>query len=336
MSEEQTLDELEAELLELADEEAEEEESVDIDGVLSEDDADTEEEAEEEDSDGSDEEEAEETNEAEEESDAEAEKEEVVKEESKVEQPDNAAFAKMRREAKELKRKLAEAEKLAQEKSASDLGRTVGQLAKAWENGGDDKALVAKVRASSAQELSAIYDEALTGKYGDQTDEVINVLERAMPMAERRERARSKTAEAQRQKLVEEYNAELEDAKEIYPDLVTEEGEKFLKEVDSRLIGYNEKTGEFAGALSSQLAGYLESHPLDHYQMVSAMLVAKKGNSDVSASQVKDLRNKIKVMEKELRKFKGLESPSAAKKAGSSSEMTLEEMEAEIIAAGRN
>jgi hypothetical protein len=245
----------------------------------------------------------------------------------------------MRREKKRLERELAKAKEAKEKESAKSLSETVEKLAKAWESGdGNEGALVAKIRKASTQELSAAYDDALTGKYGDQSNDVIKLIERTMPMAQQREVRESETAKQNQQRLLEEYNAELDEAKQDYPELADPEsdGGKFMQKFSADLIGYDSKTGTFNGALSSELAAHLESHPNDYYQLAHAVYSSNSNNSEkaVESKEIAKSKKEITALKAEIRKLKGLEDPSARKRTTKKGD-TAEDIKQKLIEMSR-
>ena len=182
------------------------------------------------------------------------------------EKPDNTAFARMRHEKKQLEKRIAELEKKP-DPQGEPVENTVGKLVKVWESGvGDEGALLAGVRKAGTQELMAIHSKAVAGEYGEQSEDVITMIARELPMIQTRETAVQKEAKEKQDSLVKAFKAEADQAKADYPAYADAESPeaKFKVEYDKRQIGtLDPETGELdgTGALPADLALYLHSHP---------------------------------------------------------------------------
>jgi len=255
--------------------------------------------------------------------------------------PNNAAYARQRREIRELKEWKAEATvKLEHAKTANlSVDETVGAMVKVWETGvGDENALNAGIRKASSRELQDIYDKAVNGEYGDYGNDVIAMVAREMPMIQNREtRAMEKMREEQAA-IVREYEEEEKMAKEDFKYLAEENSPAaaMMAEFNKSMIGSVDKeTGTVVGdgALPENLAAYILSHPYVHHQLVDHIVKASGANSDSSKAGAAALQKQVRDLRAKLSKYETLDTPGGGTGVASKSTggETSDDIEKEIL-----
>lgn len=255
--------------------------------------------------------------------------------------PDNSAFARQRREIKELKEKLASATAKPEPAKTANLSadETVGAMVKVWETGvGDENALNAGIRKASSRELQDIYDKAVNGEYGDYGNDVIAMVAREMPMIQNREtRAMEKMREEQAA-IVRDYEAEEKMAKEDFKHLAEENSpaSAMMAEFNKSMIGSVDKeTGSVVGdgALPENLAAYILSHPYVHHQLVDYVIKASGANSDSSKAGAAALQKQVRDLRSKLSKYETLDTPGGGTGAARTSTggETADDIEKEIL-----
>lgn len=292
-------------------------------------------EAEEEAGEGKEEESAE--KEPEEEADPEAKEETPADEHKEEEQPaNNAAFARMRHEKKQAEQKLADLQKKLDPQSET-ADSAVGKLVKVWDSGeGDEGTLMASIRQAGSQELSAIYEKAVSGEFGAHGDDVVAMVQREMPMIQNREAATKAQAQTRQDALMKDYNAEADMAKSEYPDYVDAQSDasKAKTGFDKKMLGtLDPETGELdgAGLLPDDLANYIQSHPLVHHQLADSVFKASLANSDSSAAKVAALTKERDNFKTRLAKYETIGAPTGGKSTDTpTGNETAEDIEKEI------
>lgn len=320
------LDELEAKIIADDTEEAEEEES-----------SEEESESQEQEEESQEQEQSEEKNSEEKDNRESAEeKDEGSEEEEKPE--DNGAWARARRaekKARDLERQLAEANnpKPAQE-SAKDA---VEKLVKVWDSGdGNDKPMLKAVRQSNSSELVEIYNDAISGKYGEHGDDVIKMIQQELPVIQQREAMASKDANAKREASLKAYNDEIAMAKSDFKDFADAESEggKFYANWLKDMAGTLDANGihDGGGKLSEGLALYLHTHPYEAQQFAHNVFASP--NSKSEAQKAVKLQKEVDVLKKKLLKYESPADPSASQdRSGGKKtvqELSLEELEKQI------
>ena len=260
--------------------------------------------------------------------------EETTSEEVQEQPRDNAAFAKMRHKLKEAERKLAEKEKqVAVSESVKD---TVGKLVKVWESGeGNDKPMLAAMSDASSKELMDIYSEAAKGTYGEQSEDVVRMVQQKLPFAQAREAQKAEEVRQNREAVRKEYDEEVNQAKEDYKHFAEAESEggkfykNFLKSIAGELDDSGSHNGE--GELPENLALYLHSHPYVAHQLADKVFKAQ--SSKANSSELTKAQKKISSLEKKLRKYEGVADPSPSKgtSAKSDFDMSQDELERKIL-----
>ena len=256
------------------------------------------------------------------------------------EKPDNSAYARLRHKAKELERQLAEARQKLQPETGTDKSaeKAVKELAKVWDTGeGDEKSLIATIRNASSKELHDIYQKANSGEYGDQSDDVIAMIQREMPMVQQREAVANEDAKARREAIKKAYDDELKMAKEDFSEFAKEdsEGAKFLSEFTDKVAGtLDPETGELKGGeLPEELAMYLHSHPYVLHQLADKVFKQKTLNSEASSVEMAKLQKERDSYKNRLAKYEAVESPSSSAKTGdeATGDESLEDLEKQIL-----
>ena len=257
------------------------------------------------------------------------------KEESEKER--NKANANARHKIKELEKKVAEYEKKPDpEGDAAD--KAVDKLVKVWESGeGDEAPLLGSIRKASSQELTAIYNKAVAGKYRDHGEDVIKAVTGAMTMVKDREERAGADVKATQEALVKEYEAEVDQAKTDYPDYADDKSDaaKAKVEFDKNMLGtLDPKTGEpdGTGALPEVLVNFITSHPYVHHQLADQVFKASLKNSDSSKATVAALTKERDGFKSRLAKYEGTEAPPGAKSTDApTGGETAEDIEKEIL-----
>lgn len=247
--------------------------------------------------------------------------------------PDNAAFARLRHEKKQMEKRIAELEKKPDPQGEA-VDKTVGKLVKVWESGeGDEGALLAGVRKAGTQDVMDIHSRAVAGEYGDMGEDVIKMIARELPMIQAREAAAQKDASTRKDALVNSYRAEAEQAKADFPAYADSESPEAKAKVafDKSYLGtLDPETGEpdGTGSLPDDLTMYLHSHPYVAHQFADAVFKAETLNSDTSKAEVVKLTSERDSFKERLAKYESIEVPSSsastAQKKRSTSQEDLE------------
>ena len=263
---------------------------------------------------------------------------EAAKAEEDTERERNGANAHARHKIKELQARVAEYEKKP-DPTGETAESSVAKLVKVWADGdGDEGAHLANIRKASPDELADIHQKALEGAYGSHGEDVVKTVAEAMPMAMAQERRVEARATGRRQELLKAFEQENELAQADFPDYAKEDSEatKAKAEFDKRFLGtLDPKTGEpdGMGELPEDLTLYLHSHPYVHHQLVNAVFKANTLNSDTSKAETAKLTKERDSYKERLAKYESVESPSpssAQTEEGTGGE-TLEDMEKQIL-----
>lgn len=261
---------------------------------------------------------------------------ETKPEEQKEEQPNNAAFARLRHDKKQLEKRLAELEKKPEPQGESVV-RAVDKFVKVLVSGeGEEAPLLSSIRkTASAQDLQVVYDKAVAGDYGEHGDDVINMVAREMPMIQNRERQAGAEAKTKQDALIKDYQAEVKLVETDYPDYSDNESaaSKAKTMFDKQMLGtLDPETGELdgTGELPEVLANFINSHPYVHHQLANSYYKASLTNSDSAKAEVAVIAKERDSLKTRLAKYEGIEQPSGAQGSNAPKANTAAEAKAKV------